>query len=206
MQFRKNTAVALIGGGGHAYVVLETLTSVKVQVDFVVDPKIKNFRDSSIEVLKNLEDLKLKEFDNIDFYIGIGDAKLRNALVAEIKSMFNKFEFPKLIHPNSVIYSNVNIGEGTQILAGSIIGPNTKIGSFSILNHFVLVDHDCKIGDFCNLSPRVSLGGNVFLEDRTFVGIGAAISNNIHVSSNSIIGALTFLNKDLPVNSKYLGH
>ena len=74
-----------------------------------MDPKIKNFRDSSIEVLKNLEDLKLKEFDNIDFYIGIGDAKLRNALVAEIKSMFNKFEFPKLIHPNSVIYPSINM-------------------------------------------------------------------------------------------------
>lgn len=205
MLFSNTPSVVILGGGGHAYVVFDILKQMKIRVDYVVDPKIKVFRDTPVGVVKDLQSLKNRNLKTVNFYFGIGDFKLRGSLVRQIKGTFKSFSFPKIIHPNSIIYSNVKIGDGTQIFAGTIIGPNVTIGSFTILNHFSLIDHDSKIGNYCNLSPRVTLGGNVVIENQVFIGMGAVISNNVTISENATVGALTFLNKDLSAKSIYLG-
>ena len=66
-----------------------------------------------------------------------------------------------LIHPVATIGKDVIIGEGTAVMAGTVVNLGTKIGEGCIIYTSSSVDHDCIVGNYSHVGVGAHLCGNV---------------------------------------------
>ena len=92
------------------------------------------------------------------------------------------------------------IGEGTLVVSGSTINIGTKIGKHCILNTSSSIDNDNKFNDFTGTGPGVVTGGNVIVGEKSYIGMGSIIKNNINISNDTIVGFGSLVNKDCDRN------
>jgi sugar O-acyltransferase (sialic acid O-acetyltransferase NeuD family) len=201
----------IFGLGGHAKVILsEALLSDNYgNIIFISE---KNFTDDHIsfdnisyKVINSLDVLKDLYNDSSTGIVGIGEIKTRVKIVREVKRIIPSFRWAKIISSNATISNDVEINEGTIVVAGSIINTGTVIGKHSIINTRATIDHDNTIKDFVNISPTVVTGGTVMINDECDIGIGTIIKNNITINKNVVIGGNSFVNKNCESNFLYFG-
>jgi len=201
----------IFGLGGHAKVVLSEALLSDNYSDIIFISE-KNFTDDHISfdgilyrVINSLDTLKDIYNDSSAGIVGIGEIKTRLKIVEEVSSVIPSFRWAKIISTNTTISNDVEINEGTIVVAGSIINTGTVIGKHSIINTRATIDHDNIIKDFVNISPTVVTGGTVIINDECDIGIGAIIKNNITINSNVVIGGNSFVNKNCESNFLYFG-
>ncbi|QAA31669.1 acetyltransferase [Clostridium manihotivorum] len=195
--------IVLVGGGGHCKVIIDIIESRKeYNVIGIVDNN-QNLKDVlSVPVLGNdniLEELYDKGISNAFVCIGaLGNIDIRNKVYNKLKKI--GFKIPKLIHKNSYISSNVSIGEGTCVMAGVIINPDSQIGENCIINTGAIIEHDCIVSDNVHVSPGVKVGGGVKISYNTHIGIGSTIIQGVTIGNNVIIGAGSVVVNDFSDN------
>lgn len=133
-----------------------------------------------------------------DVFIAIGNADVR-------KRLSNLRKLITLINPNAVIADDVEIGEGTVVMAGVVINSGAKIGRGCIINTSSSVDHDCVVGDYCHVAVGAHLCGTVNVGETTWIGAGAIVSNNINICDGCMIGAGAVVIKDIKKQGTYVG-
>jgi len=105
---------------------------------------------------------------------------------------------PVLIHKNAFLSNNVKIGDGTQVLAMSVISCDVVIGSSCIINSGAVVEHECIIGDGVHVAPNATICGCVNVKRNAFIGAGSVILPRITIGENSIVGAGAVVTKNVP--------
>lgn len=136
-----------------------------------------------------------------EVFVAIGDSEIRMRLCEMNKDK----KQPVLIHPDSVVANEVEIGIGTVIMAGAVINPGSRIGRGVIVNTCSSIDHDCIIGNFVHVSVGAHLCGTVMVGDNTFIGAGSTIINNVTICSDCMIGAGSVVVKSIMTPGRYLG-
>lgn len=136
-----------------------------------------------------------------DLFIAVGDADVRERLMAQ----YEQRVFPVLIHPNSVVAEETEIGDGTVIMAGVVINPGVRIGKGCIVNTSSSVDHDCVVGNYVHVSVGAHLCGTVTVDNKTWIGAGSTVSNNISICRGCMIGAGAVVIKDIEEQGIYMG-
>jgi sugar O-acyltransferase (sialic acid O-acetyltransferase NeuD family) len=121
--------------------------------------------------------------------VAIGDNWTRQQVVERIRAARPDFEFCRVLHPRAPISPSAEIGAGTIVLAGSVVGANARLGEHVSIYTNAVVEHDSVLADFCSLAPAAVLGGTVRLGARSFVGLGARVIHNVAVGSDVVIGA-----------------
>lgn len=146
---------------------------------------------------------KTSEFKNYncDIIVAIGNAKIRERFQQQI----NPDQLPVLIHSNAYLAENVEIGKGTVVVAGAVINPGAKIGAGCIINTGSSVDHDCVISDFVHISVGVHVAGMVKIGNRTWIGAGATVNNNLNICGDCMVGAGAVVIKDIKEPGTYIG-
>ena len=94
---------------------------------------------------------------------------------------------------------------GTFINTGTIINTNSTIGDHCSINTRSSIDHGCVFQDYSGTGPGVILGGNVKVEELSYVGIGSIIKNGLKIGRNSIVGAGSLVLKNCEKNSIFFG-
>lgn len=192
--------VIILGAGGHAKVIAESLKRSGHEVLGLITPEIKE--DSRVfghRVLGDDRVITAYSPDEVVLANGIGALPrhdLRWRLAATMRNL--GYTFTTIIHPSAIIASDVELSEGVQVMARSVIQPGTRIGSDSIINTGALVDHDCRIGKNCHLAPGVVLSGGVHADDGAHIGTGTSVIQNISIGKNSIVAAASALYEDIP--------
>lgn len=197
--------IIVIGGGGHAKVVISILKKNNYDIlgytDIEDNGKILGipYFGTDLEIIKS----------NNNILLGLGFGQLDN--VSYRKKIVQKFvskgySFETIVSPNSVISEDVKIGTGTVIMNGVIINSGTKIGNYSIVNTSSSIDHDCKIGNYSHVAPGATMSGGVKIGNYTLIGVGATIKELTNIGSNSIIGAGSVVTKDIPDNVVAFGN
>jgi len=197
--------IIIIGSGGHSNIAIQEIDKInKFNIIGFIDEK-KNFQNGK-KILGNIKFLEDK-FNNkrVNLFCAIGDQKVRKRIVKRLNKSKIKITWIKIISKESIVYKNVKIDEGSLIISGAVVNINSVIGKHCIINTNSSIDHDCIIKDFVNISPGVSVGGRTKIDSDCFLGIGASIKEKIHIRSNVVIGANSFVNKNCFKNSKYLG-
>jgi len=133
-----------------------------------------------------------------DVFVAIGNSDIRERFSRDRKLI-------TLVHPNAIIASDVEIGEGTVVMAGVVINAGTKIGRGCIINTSSSIDHDCCLEDYVHVSVGAHLCGTVLVGDRTWIGAGAIVSNNVNICGGCIIGAGAVVIKDIEIQGTYVG-
>lgn len=175
---------------------------------------VSDFDDQVDQTIKNKLVISESEFfqryesNAMNCFIGVGDPEIKRRICINLKRNVKRANFPNLIHPN-VLYdkreSKVSFGEGNIICANTIITTDVSIGDFVTINLACTVGHDCSIGHFVTLSPGVNLSGRVRLGDCVFIGTSARIIERIQVTSNTIIGAGATVVRNIDISGVYLG-
>ena len=150
----------------------------------------------SVELMKQY-------FDNSDFFVAIGNAKIRAEKTR--KFLEQGVNIATLIHPSAIIGEAVTIGKGTVIMAGTILNAECKIGDGCIINTAASVDHDCKILDYVHVSVGAHVCGTVMVSENTWIGAGATVSNNINICADCMIGAGAVVVKNIEEPGTYVG-
>lgn len=199
--------IVIFGTGDHSRVITDTLEKLnKFQIiGFFDNKKPIGTLISGYPVLGNDEEI-FKFLDSIDGgVLAIGDNHTRYQVAQFLKSTIPDFKYFSVVDPFTSISNNATIGNGTMVVAGSVIKVGAKIGQHVIINTRASVDHDNKIGDFAFIAPGATTGGNVTIEECAFLGIGANIVPGITIGKNSIIGAGSVVLKDIPANVLAVG-
>lgn len=188
-------ALIIIGAGGHATSVANVALSAGYRIRHFVDPHRRGHYLLDISVIGDMAELA--EPVRYDYCIAVGDnaarEQIHNRLVADHPDVM----FPVLIHASATISCFTEIGAGTVVMPHAVIGPNTSIGKFCILNTRASIDHDSRMADYSSLAPGVVTGGTVCVGTRSAVSIGATVKHGVSIGDDCVIGANSYLNRDL---------
>lgn len=196
-----NRRIIVLGGGGHAKVLLDILLSNSITVLGIIDnnPDLSGSSLLGIPILGGDERLSDYAPESVRLVNGIGSVGPtydRQKLYDQCKNL--GFLFESIIHPSSIIARDVTLKEGVQVMAGSILQTGTSIGENTIINTKASVDHDCEIGNHVHLSPGVTLSGEVKIRDGTHIGTGANVVQGIRIGRGSFVGAGSLITHHLP--------
>ena len=108
-------------------------------------------------------------------------------------------------------YPNIEDGKPTkynwmvQNLDGFDLGFKTDIGAFSYINakKGVIIEDEVQIGSHCSIYSISSIdnsSGKVILKKNCRIGSHSTILPGVSIGKNSIIGAHSLVNKDIPDN------
>ncbi len=191
----KKKRLIIIGASGHGKVIADiALLNDYKDIAFLDDDE-NTKTCAGFPVIGKTSEANMLDGDKV---VAIGNAEVRQRMMSDIHTV-------TLIHPHAVIARNVEIGEGTVIMAGAIINSETKIGNGCIINTGASVDHDCIIEDFVHVAVGAHICGTVNIGKSTWIGAGATVSNNISICSHVTIGAGTVVVKDITEDGTYIG-
>ena len=110
-----------------------------------------------------------------------------------------------LAHPTAFISQSAKIGIGSQIMAGSIIGPEVELGQDCIINTNASVDHESFLEPGVEISPGATLCGLVKIGVNGWVGAGATVLPRIQIGSDAIVGAGAVVTKNVEAGQTVIG-
>lgn len=170
----------------YKYIMLEGVDRV---VAFTQERNFMSRRNVQHIPVLNFEELKDIMNEEFEVILGIGYTKM-NHFKAEIceKCRGLNYSIGSYISKKSLIYSN-DIGEGTFIAPGAIIGPGCKIGIGNYLESAVVLSHDNIIGDYNFFSTNSVLGGFAQVNNNCFFGLHSTIRDGISINDNNLIGS-----------------
>ncbi len=90
------------------------------------------------------------------------------------------------------------------------LGKNFDIGTFTYINsHYgVEINDNVQIGSHCAIYSHSTIDnkkGQVILERNCKVGTHSTIMPGVRIGENSIVGAYSFVNKNIPKNEIWMG-
>ena len=189
----------ILGAGGHGKVVSEIAQLMKQWEEIAfLDDREDISEVLGISIAGKLADLPALRSEYEYAFVAIGSNTARLKWIKKLSQ--HGFKIPILIHPSSIVSAKSSIEEGTVIMAGAVINPDTRIGRSCIINTASTIDHDCILQDGVHTSPGVHLGGTIKIGERTWICIGATIINNINIGCDSVIAAGAVVTKDVLSN------
>jgi sugar O-acyltransferase (sialic acid O-acetyltransferase NeuD family) len=149
---------------------------------------------------------ELENIDDFSYAIAVGDNAARETVYKELVATRPNLHFPPLVHSSAVVSFFSEIGDGTVVMPKAVVGPNSRVGRFCLINTQASIDHDCVMRDYSSLAPAAATGGTVRIGLRSAVSIGATIKHGLTIGDDSVVGANSYLNKDLPSNQVAYGN
>lgn len=184
--------LALIGGGGHARVVLATLRTLGVAVAAVLD-------DDPGRWGTELDGVPVRGpvAENAGGFrrgvLAVGDNRARRRLANGLE-----LEWATVVHPRAWVDPGARLGPGTVVFAGAVIQPGASLGSHVIVNTAASIDHDCRLGDFVHVAPGCRLAGAVTVGEGALLGVGSVAVPGMEIGAWAVVGAGAAVVSDLP--------
>ncbi|MGS0696508.1 acetyltransferase [Shewanella sp. 0m-4] len=206
MNNAKLKPIVVIGGGGHASVLVDILRLQNREILAVISPDNISERKvfSDIEHFKEDDDVLRFSTKDVLLVNGIGmlpRSDLKRKLNQYYLSLGYKFE--TVIANSAQVSPFSTIESGVQIFAGAIIQAGVSISEHSVINSGVILEHDCKVGTYNHIAPRATLCGQVSTGNDVFIGAGATIIQNIEIEPRAIVGSGALVTKNLATNYIY---
>ncbi|KPJ93289.1 MAG: hypothetical protein AMJ53_07595 [Gammaproteobacteria bacterium SG8_11] len=204
----EESTLILIGAGGHAKVLLDTLNQLGFLISGVCDPlqpatgglsRLQWYADDDVVLHMNPSATRL-----VNAIGSTRDTHKRNSIYRKFKT--NGFHFSSVIHPASCVsHLDIEIGGGFQALAGSVINANVSIGENVLVNTHAVVEHDCTIGSHSHVASGAIVCGGCLVGDNVHIGAGAVIKQGITIGSGSVIASGAVVIEDVQPYSLVAG-
>lgn len=200
--------VVVLGAGGHARVLVDTLLLNGCNIIGVVDNDKSKIGSTilGIPVIGDdgiILDYSIQQIQLANGLGSVGPTKARKDLF----ETFSKkgYQFPNIIHRTAIIAKNVHLEAGIQIMAAVVLQTGSFIGANTIINTKASVDHDCIIGTNVHIAPGVTLSGAVQVGDNVHIGTGATVIQGVKIGQDSIIAAGAVVIDNVPSGVTIVG-
>ena len=124
----------------------------------------------------------------------------RMVLPGIMKDRFKEWEYPKIEEGKLTKYNWM-----VQNKDGLKLGYKTDIGAFTYINakNGVVIEDFVQIGSHCSLYSVSTIDnkeGQITLKKNCKIGSHSVVMPGVTIGENTIIGAYSFVNKDVPNN------
>lgn len=196
--------IIFIGASGHGKVCAE-IAELSGKYDEILffddDRRLTECGGHSVTGIK--ADFNKYLDDDTVFFVSIGNVNLRKRIQEEIERDGGKIA--TLIHFESIVSKDAEIGAGTVVMAGAVVNAGCSIGKGVIVNTSSSIDHDCRVGDFTHIAVGAHICGTVEIGNSTWIGAGTIVNNNVSICGGCTIGAGAVVIKDIDVTGTYVG-
>jgi sugar O-acyltransferase (sialic acid O-acetyltransferase NeuD family) len=200
-------SVIVLGGGGHAKVLIDALHAQSIKVlgftDVQSNHKLSILGSEALGADDVVLTYATEHVQLVNGLGSIGAPMARKRLYEQFKK--RGYRFANVIHPSAIIGAEVDLAEGIQVMAGAVIQVGCHIGETTMINTRATIDHDCQVGAHVHVAPGVTLSGGVTVENGVHIGTGATVIQGIRIGKNSIIGAGAVVINDVKEGTTVVG-
>ena len=199
--------IVVIGGGGHAKVLVGVLKKLAWDVVGYTDP-----RDRGLILGAGClgDDAILPAFvtayRDCRAMIGVGKidtSPRRLRLQQELEGL--GFDFPVIVSPRAEVNDEVALGAGTAVLDGAVVNSGTVTGRGCIINTNSTLEHDCRLGDNVHVASGATVSGGVTIGNNCMIGAGATVVQGVSICDDCLVGAGAAVVRDVVVPGTYMG-
>jgi len=198
----------LVGGGGHAKQLLESIDHDRFDIVGVVDPSFGIGFVEGLGLMCLGDDDCLKSLTKKGIstaFIGLGAlTKPLGRIRLYDLLLSHGFNLPSVVHKDATVSPSASIGAGVQLFARSYVGAGVVIRPNTIVNVGSIVSHDCNIGEHCHLTPGSILGGGVNIGNRCTIGMAATVLYGLHIGEDTIINNGVHIFSDVPQGKRVM--
>ena len=201
--------LVIVGAGGMGRCICDIAKgSIGYDTEFV----IKGFIDDDVHVLDEFPNYPMllgtiNEYcieENDVFVCSLGDTQIKRNICESLKETGATFQ--SLIHHTAVVGTNTIIGNGTIVSEYAIVSPDTIIGENTLVQNFAVVGHDCKIGNYVRIDTHCTCVGGTIVNDGATMHTSAVINHKVEVGENAVIGACSFVVRNVKPNTTVWGN
>lgn len=189
----------ILGGGGHARVVIDCLRESGIADPFaVVDADSTRWGGAvdDVAIRGGDDQLATLRVEGVTlFAVGIGQGPRAKLFAFGSAAGFAPVN---AIHPRATISARATIGAGVQIFAAAVVNAGATIGENNIVNTGAIIEHDCRLGVHVHVASGACLAGGVVVEDGAFIGAGSTIRQGVRIGAGAIVGAGAVVTRDVP--------
>lgn len=184
----------ILGGGGHAGVVIECLLASGAAGPLgILDQNraLWGRQLCGVPILGG-DDLlpRLARQGATHFVVGlggVGDNQPRRQLFE--RGVASGLAPLTVAHPSAVCSPWATVGAGSVLCPGAVVNAGAALGVNVLVNTGAIVEHDCVVGDHAHLATGARLSGTVRVGRGTHVGAGATVRQDLVIGDGAIVGA-----------------
>ena len=195
------------GGAGREVLELARIINSKTQrwqeIYFILDIEITSKEVNNVRVL-SYEDFRSKYGDSSEIIVAIGEPLVREKIFNKLEQ--DNMKLASLIHPDVYIPDSTTIGRGVIIQYGCFISCNVTIKDYVYIQPHCNISHDDVLQEGCIISGFVNLAGNVKIGKFTYIGLSAALKEDISIGDRSIISMGAIVYKNVPDSVVVIGN
>ena len=129
------------------------------------------------------------------FSIGVGSGAVRRKL--DFVATAAGLEAATLIHASATFGADVRIDAGAVVCAHVSVTTNVTIGRHAHINLNSTIGHDSVLADFSTVNPLCAISGDVSVGEEAMVGTNSAINQGLYIGRGSIIGSGSAVTKNV---------
>jgi UDP-perosamine 4-acetyltransferase len=200
--------IIVIGGGGHAKVVITILRKVNHYRILGYTDRKDHGALAGVRFLGSDRDLaaltagpkKIAAVLAVG-QVGLGETRLQ--LWKELQQY--SLSFPLIVSPDAIVNEGVSGGEAAVVMDGAVINTETHLGRGTIVNTNSTVEHDVSLADWVHVAPGATISGGVTVGCFSMIGAGATVIEGIKIAAGCMVGAGSTVVHDLTEPGIYVG-
>ncbi len=201
-------AYVVLGAGGHAKVMVETLRSSGCRILGLLsaDPRQTGKEILGCPVLGDdrvLDDMQPAEIYLVNGLGSVGDTAPRQELWEKFRP--RAFQFPAVVHAGATVSPSARLGAASQVLAGAVLQAEVEIGTNAVVYTSASIDHECEIGAHSFIAPGAVLCGSVVVGQCAHIGPGSTILQGVRIGRQSTVAAGATVLSDVPDGQCVMG-
>lgn len=201
-------AIVVIGGGGHAKVVIGILRKLKAHHILGYTDLKDNGSILGVSFLGSddeLDKLALKR-NGLNTALAVGQVGLgkRRCEIWERHQLLH-LSFPVIVSPGAIVNEGVSGGEAAVVMDGAVINAGASLGRGAIVNTNSTVEHDVVLEDWVHVATGATVCGGVTVGRFSMIGAGATVIEGLKIAPECIVGAGTTVVRDLTEPGVYVG-
>ena len=200
----------VLGGGGHAKVVIDALRAAGLAERIGVvddDPRLAGGVVGTVPVVGGDEFLKIAAAEGFDRFIaGVGGLRDNEARQRVFRKGLEAGLTPlTVVHPSAVVSPEAPLGVGTFLAAGVIVNACAEIGDNAVINTAAVVEHDCRVGDHASVGPVATVLGGAVIAECAYVGASAVVLPAVTIGVGACVGAGAVVLRDVAAQARVAG-
>lgn len=195
-------SVLLIGGGGHARVVLDGLLAMGRECLGVCASEPPDLFD--LDYIGDDADAFRRFPLGGEAALGLGGTPRQGASGTALRRRVygdyaaRGFHFPHLVGRGVIMAPDVVLEDGVQLIAGAVLQPNVRVGLNALINTGARVDHDTVVEAHAMVGPGAILCGNVEIGTGAYIGAGAIVLQGVRIGAEAVVAAGAVATTDVP--------
>jgi len=108
---------------------------------------------------------------------------------------------PAVVDPTAVVARSTEIGAGSYVNAGCIVGAAGRLGRFVLVNRAAGLGHHIVVGDFASIGPGVTIAGQVEIGEGAMIGAGAVVGPAVRLGAHCVLAPGAAVRNDVPAGA-----